>query len=131
MTEEEKKELEAMENAMEDAVGIGGVSKTIDEVLELYPDGVTLTGCTKLTGKYGDYYCVLLKEDNILVPATRGDFGKLIQKWLEQQGDEHNLNKFLNKFNYFVKLQNVPWKGHKDPYLKVTSVRRVKADEGD
>ena len=132
MTEEEKKELEGFDEAAQEVVGSGGQYTPIDKVLELYPDGVTITGCTTLILKRGPLACFRIKEDDILVPAGSGDLKKLLNRWIEQkEGDFGAVDKFLRKVNYFIKMQKVPQKKYPQPYLKVTSVRRVKADEGD
>ena len=92
----------------------------IKELIEKYPDGVTVNGCHAFHFK-GDTIGTVFTfvEDSTRVFPTPGDLGKIFEEWLAFfDGDASAVCEFLRENPIKIKVEHVPLKKFPMPYTK-------------
>lgn len=95
--------------------------KPLDEIIEKYPNGVTINGCLAITKDGKTTPAVTFAEEpGSYFYAASGDFGKLFNRWVEYCcGEESTVNRFLAEKPQYLRFYKVKNKSNGGKYVKV------------
>lgn len=118
-------------NTAKKAVGFGGDYFSLDKIQELYPEGVTLTGCFYATLREEEVPAFKFAEnENGYFFAISGGLKDLFEECLEDAGSIENFDAELKKTNLKIRIRKKNIKNGKK-YTQVTVLAAIDTTTGE